>query len=108
MADSQEIEYSFVAIAEDLPENSRLFIDWNNEPVVILNLAGSVYAVGDVCSHDNGPLGDGEVEGFDLVCPRHGAHFDIRNGKATRGPAFRDIPSYAIKIDDGKIYIGKK
>jgi 3-phenylpropionate/trans-cinnamate dioxygenase ferredoxin subunit len=108
MADSQEIEFSFVANEEDLPENSRLFIDWNNEPVVILNLAGSVYAVGDVCSHDNGPLGDGEVEGFDLVCPRHGAHFDIRDGKATRGPAFRDIPSYAIKVEDGKIFIGKK
>jgi len=108
MPDDQNIEFSFVANTEDLPENSRLFIDWNNEPVVILNLAGSVYAVGDVCSHDNGPLGDGEVDGFDLICPRHGARFDIRNGKAKRGPAFRDIPAYEIKIEDGKIFIGKK
>lgn len=108
MADNQDIEYSFVANAEDLPENSRLFIDWNDEPVVILNLAGMLYAVGDVCSHDNGPLGDGELEGFELVCPRHGAHFDIRDGKAKRGPAFRDIPVYAVKLEDEKIYIGKK
>lgn len=108
MSEGQEIEFSFVASAEDLPENSRLFIDWKDEPVVILNIAGSIYAVGDVCTHDNGPLGDGEVEGFELVCPRHGARFDIRDGKAKRGPAFRDIPTYAIKLEDGKIYIGKK
>lgn len=108
MSDSQEVDYSFVANVEDIPENSRLFIDLNEEPVVILNLAGNLYAVGDICSHDNGPLGDGELEGFELVCPRHGARFDIRDGKAKRGPAFRDIPTYAIKQEDGKIYIGKK
>jgi 3-phenylpropionate/trans-cinnamate dioxygenase ferredoxin subunit len=108
MPEDREIDYSFVANAEDLPENSRLFIDWNDEPVVILNLAGSLYAVGDVCTHDNGPLGDGEVEGYELICPRHGARFDIRDGKAKRGPAFRDIPTYAIKLENEKIYIGKK
>lgn len=108
MSDSLDVNYSFVANVEDIPENSRLFIDFNEEPVVILNLAGNLYAVGDICTHDNGPLGDGELEGFDLVCPRHGARFDIRDGKAKRGPAFRDIPTYTVKKEDGKIYIGKK
>ncbi|BCY18795.1 MAG: non-heme iron oxygenase ferredoxin subunit [Chloroflexi bacterium] len=108
MSESNEIEYSLVGNIEDIPENSRLFIDFNDEPVVILNLAGQLYAIGDICTHDNGPLGDGELENFELVCPRHGARFDIRDGKAKRGPAFRDIPTYSIKQDGGKIFIGKK
>jgi 3-phenylpropionate/trans-cinnamate dioxygenase ferredoxin subunit len=53
-------------------------------------------------------VGDGELDGFEVICPRHGARFDIRTGKATKAPAFSDIPSYPVKIDDGTIYIGIK
>jgi hypothetical protein len=48
MSESNEIEYSLVGNIEDIPENSRLFIDFNDEPVVILNLAGQLYAIGDI------------------------------------------------------------
>ncbi len=108
MSDEDDIQYTVVAGEDELPINERLFLEWNGQPIVILNLAGSLYAVGDVCSHDNGPLGDGELDGFELICPRHGARFDIRSGKATRLPAFREIPSYAVKLEDGKIYLGIK
>jgi 3-phenylpropionate/trans-cinnamate dioxygenase ferredoxin component len=108
MAEEQNIQFTFVANEDDLPVNERLFLEWNDQAIVILNMAGKLYAIGDVCSHDNGPLGDGELDGFELICPRHGARFDIRSGKATRSPAFRDIPAYVVKVEDGKILLGIK
>jgi 3-phenylpropionate/trans-cinnamate dioxygenase ferredoxin subunit len=108
MAEEQNNQFTFVANEEDLPVNERLFLEWNDQPIVILNMAGKLYAIGDVCTHDNGPLGDGELDGFEIICPRHGARFDIRSGKATHSPAFRDTPSYLVKVEDGKIFLGIK
>jgi 3-phenylpropionate/trans-cinnamate dioxygenase ferredoxin component len=108
MSIEEQIEFVEVAREEEIPVNERIFLEMNGQPVVILNLAGKLYAVGDVCTHDNGPLGDGELDGFELICPRHGARFDVRSGKATRSPAFRDIPSYSVKIENGKIFLGIK
>jgi 3-phenylpropionate/trans-cinnamate dioxygenase ferredoxin component len=108
MSDENQIQYVEIAGEDELPVNERIFLEWNEQPIVILNLAGTLYAIGDVCSHDNGPVGEGEVVGFEIICPRHGARFDIRSGKATRSPAFTDIPSYAVKVENGKIFLGIK
>lgn len=108
MTEEKEFEFLEIAPAAELPINERLFVEIGGQPIVILNLAGQLYAIGDVCSHDNGPVGDGEVIGMEIVCPRHGARFDIRSGKATRLPAVRDIPAYPVKVEKGKIFIGIK
>ncbi|NMB54301.1 MAG: non-heme iron oxygenase ferredoxin subunit [Leptolinea sp.] len=104
----ENLEFIEIANTEELPVNERLFIEYEGEPIVILNLAGTLYAIGDVCTHDSGPLGDGEVLGAEIICPRHGARFDLHSGKATRAPAFQDIPSYPVKIEKGKIFLGIK
>jgi Ferredoxin subunits of nitrite reductase and ring-hydroxylating dioxygenases len=101
-------EFTFYKIASvaDIPQNERLFIEINGLPIVIYSLNGEFYATGDVCSHDNGALGEGKIEGYEVVCPRHGARFDIRTGKVTRLPAARDIPSYPVKVTDGYLTVG--
>lgn len=98
----------FVKVADisEVPENERLYLEISGKPVVIMNLSGNIYAFGDVCTHDNGPLGDGEIDGYEIVCPRHGARFDIQTGKAVRGPAFHDIPTYPVRIENGSILVG--
>jgi len=73
---------------------------------VIFNIAGEYYAIADLCSHDDGPLGDGELEGFDINCPRHGAKFDVRTGDVLSLPAIVDIPAYPVRVRDGQIEIG--
>ena len=100
--------YTFYEIAkvQDLPPGERLFIEVGGAQIVIFNIAGQFYAIGDVCTHDNGPLGDGELEGNEIVCPRHGAHFDVRNGKAVRLPAVRATPSYPVRIVGDALEIG--
>jgi 3-phenylpropionate/trans-cinnamate dioxygenase ferredoxin subunit len=83
-----------------------LFVEIEGLPIVIFNIAGQLFAIGDVCSHDNGPLGDGLLDGSLVVCPRHGAEFDIRTGKAVTLPAVEDIPAYPVRVADGMIEIG--
>jgi 3-phenylpropionate/trans-cinnamate dioxygenase ferredoxin component len=90
----------------DLPNGERLFVEIDGKPIVVFNIAGQYFAIGDVCTHDEGPLGDGDLENYNIVCPRHGAEFDVRNGKAMLMPAVIDIPAYPVKVTDGNIFIG--
>lgn len=103
-----EASYRFYAVAPagELPNGERLFLEIDSQPVVIFNIAGTLYAIGDTCTHDDGPLGDGELVGFQIICPRHGARFDVRSGKALTLPAVIDTPSYPVRVKDGQIEIG--
>lgn len=104
--DHSNLEFLPVASLAELPPGERLFIEVDGKQVVIFNIAGSLFAIGDLCTHDNGPLGDGQLEGHDVICPRHGARFDIRNGKAIALPAGVDIPAYPLRVIEGIIQIG--
>lgn len=99
-------EFFEIAPASELPPGKRLFVEIGDQPIVVFNIAGKLFAIGDLCTHDDGPLGDGDLEGYDIVCPRHGAQFDIRTGQVTRMPAGTDIPAYPVRIVDGKIEVG--
>lgn len=105
LAESQ-LDYMAIAPASELPVNERLFVEVNGKAIVVFNLAGNLYAIGDVCTHDDGPLGDGDLEGQEIVCPRHGAKFDLPSGKATAMPAVVDIPAYPVRVRNGQIEIG--
>ncbi len=104
--DLSQLTFLEIASETDLPNGERLFVEIEGIPIVIFNIAGQLFAIGDVCSHDNGPLGDGMLDGHQVVCPRHGAEFDIRSGKAVTLPAVVDIPAYPVRVVDGKIEIG--
>lgn len=104
--DPERCEFIAVGAAGDLPPGERLFIEIDGQPLVIFNLAGKLFCIADLCSHDNGPLGEGELDGWEVICPRHGARFDIRDGKATALPAVEDIPAYPLRVVEGTIEIG--
>lgn len=103
---SDQLEYVQIANLTDLPSGERLFVEIDNLAIVVFNIAGKIFAIGDVCSHDDGPLGDGEIDSEEIVCPRHGARFDIVTGKALSLPAIIDIPAYPVRIVEGQIEIG--
>ena len=104
--DPDNCDYILLGKKSELTPGERLFIDVDGEPIVIFNIAGELFAVEDICSHDNNPIGEGELEKFDVICPRHGAHFDVRNGKALSLPAVVDILSYPVRIEGDEIWIG--
>jgi 3-phenylpropionate/trans-cinnamate dioxygenase ferredoxin subunit len=103
---TDNLEFVEIAPASDLPNGERLFVEIEGKPLVIFNIAGQFFAIGDLCTHDDGPLGDGDLEGFNVVCPRHGGEFDVQTGKAVQLPAVEDIPAYAVKVVDGMIQVG--
>ena len=105
--DPDKCEYIAIADSDELSDGERLFVEIDNEAVVVFRIAGQYFAIGDVCSHDDGPLGDGVLENdTEISCPRHGARFDVRSGKATALPAVVDIPAYPTRVVDGQIEIG--
>ncbi len=104
--DESKIEFIEIAPASELPNGESLFVDLGDKPIVILNIAGKLFAIGDICSHDDGPLGDGVIEGDHIVCPRHGGGFEVQTGKAVQLPAVVDIPAYPVQVRDGNIFVG--
>jgi len=104
--DDTKVEYVEIAPASELPNGERLFLEVGGKAIVIFNIAEQLFAIGDICTHDDGPLGDGDLEGFHIVCPRHGAEFDVKTGKAVQMPAVVDIPAYPVKVVDGMIQVG--
>jgi 3-phenylpropionate/trans-cinnamate dioxygenase ferredoxin subunit len=104
--EEEKVEFLEIAPESELPPGERMFVDIGDTPIVIFNIAGQIFAIGDVCSHDDGPLGDGDVEEYSVICPRHGAQFDVRSGKALSMPAVVDIPAYPVQVRDGNIFVG--
>jgi 3-phenylpropionate/trans-cinnamate dioxygenase ferredoxin subunit len=104
--DPTELEYVPIADEMELPPGERLYVTIDDAQIIVFNLAGMLYAIGDICSHDGNVLDDAPVEDMEIICPRHGAHFDVRNGKAVALPAVIDIPAYPVRIHEGKIELG--
>lgn len=66
---------------------------------------GKFYAFEDRCTHDDGPLGGGPLEGCQIECPRHGARFDIRTGRVTAPPAFTPLEIYQTEVSEDQVYV---
>lgn len=104
--DSSQCEFVPVAPLAELLNGERLYVETDEFQIVIFNIGGQLFAIEDVCSHDGGPLGDGKLDGYEIQCPRHGATFDVRNGKVTSLPAIVNISAFPIRVVDGQIEIG--
>ena len=93
-----------VATVNDLPPGERMVVEYKGDDVGLINLNREIYAISDVCTHDDGPLMEGELDGDCIVCPRHGARFNIKTGAYTF-PAFAPIPRYQVKLEGENILI---
>ena len=80
-------EFLKVAKVSDIPDPGKITLEIGERLVVVVHAGGRFYCIDDVCTHDDGPLSDGELDGHCIACPRHGAKFDVRNGKALTMPA---------------------
>lgn len=101
-----KISYFPLCPTDDLPPGDRLFVEVGEDPVVVFNIDGEYYAIADVCTHDMSSLGEGDVEGYEVICPRHGARFDLRTGEVLSLPAVQDVPSFPTRVTDGVLEIG--
>jgi 3-phenylpropionate/trans-cinnamate dioxygenase ferredoxin subunit len=94
-----------VAAAADIPDPGKQLIEVDDRLVVLFHVGGSFYCLDDVCTHDGGPLGEGDLCGFEIACPRHGAKFDVRDGKALTMPATEDTVAHDVKVEGGSVFV---
>jgi 3-phenylpropionate/trans-cinnamate dioxygenase ferredoxin subunit len=94
-----------VAAVTDLADPSKQVLEVEDTMVVLVHLNGRFHCIDDVCTHDGGPLGDGPLDGHQIVCPRHGARFDVRTGKALTMPATVDVRAHEVKVENGEVFV---
>ena len=89
----------------ELPPGGMRLVEWEDLEIGVFNCAGMVYAIEDRCSHDNGPLVEGELDqdNCTIECPRHGSLFDLKTGKPKTLPAYVPVDTYEVIIEDETI-----
>jgi len=95
-----------VAEERDFDDCSLLAVEVEDELVVIAKVGPKYFAIEDRCSHDDNPLGEGELEEEKIVCTRHGARFDLATGAALSMPAVTPIRTFPVKVEEGRIFVG--
>ncbi len=94
-----------VARLAEFPVGSRQVVDVDGVRVAVFHLADGLYAIEDVCTHDGGELASGALDGCEIVCPRHGARFDVRTGAVTAPPAYEDVAVLAVRVEHGWVQV---
>ena len=94
-----------VAAAGEIPEGGVKIVQSGSLFVGVYLIDGTYYAIEDRCSHDDGPLCEGDRDGFRVECPRHGAMFDLRTGAVLSLPATVGVETYPVIERDGEVFI---
>jgi nitrite reductase/ring-hydroxylating ferredoxin subunit len=96
-----EEKFQKVANKDDLKEGDMLKVEANGKQIVLSMVEGKVYAIDEICTHEGGPLDEGELNGYDLKCPWHYALFDVRNGIVSDATVWAtNLNSYTVKVDE--------
>ena len=97
--------YVTVARVADIPEGRVKVVSVGGEQIALANVEGSVFAIEDRCSHDDGPLGEGRLRGSELECPRHGARFDVKSGRPLCLPAVVAVRTYPVRVEGDEVKV---
>jgi 3-phenylpropionate/trans-cinnamate dioxygenase ferredoxin component len=98
---------SFVKVAtrDELPPGGKKLVEIDGGAVAVFNVDGAFYAIDDICSHDGGPLAEGELMGCEIECPRHGARFDVKTGRPLCMPAIEPVAVHPVELRGDDIYV---
>jgi len=94
-----------VADLKDVPPGKSACVDFGGEKVALFNVAGTVHAIADTCTHRGGPLSEGEVEGTTVTCPWHGASFDLKTGAVLGPPAGQSVKRYLVTVKGNDVLL---
>jgi 3-phenylpropionate/trans-cinnamate dioxygenase ferredoxin subunit len=89
----------------DVPEEGTLGLEVQDTPIAIIRTGGEIFALHDVCSHEEVPLSEGEIYDHTVECWLHGSCFDLRTGAPTGPPATKPVPVYPVHTDGGDVYV---
>ena len=98
-------EFVKVATRAELPPGGKQLADVDGRAIAVFNVNGQFYAIDDVCTHDGGPLAEGDLQGNEIQCPRHGARFDVRTGKALCLPAVEPVTTHTVEVRGDDVFV---
>jgi 3-phenylpropionate/trans-cinnamate dioxygenase ferredoxin subunit len=99
-------EFVTLARSDEVAPGQAKVYEAHGRRIALCNVDGTFYAIDDVCTHDGGSLDQGELDGHQIECPRHGARFDVRNGRALTLPAVMPVRDYPVQVEDGVVKVG--
>jgi 3-phenylpropionate/trans-cinnamate dioxygenase ferredoxin subunit len=94
-----------VAMRSELPSGAKKLVEVEGRAIAVFNVDGTYHAIDDVCTHDGGPLAEGQLIGCEIECPRHGARFDVRTGRPLCMPAVEPVAVHPIELRGDDIYV---
>lgn len=94
-----------VAHIDELEPGQRIITEVDGYFVAVFNVNEEFFAIEDVCTHDGGPVAEGDLDEYSIECPRHGARFDIRTGKVLSFPAVVPVPTFPVKLESDAVYV---
>jgi 3-phenylpropionate/trans-cinnamate dioxygenase ferredoxin subunit len=94
-----------VAPESEFPAGTRRVVDVDDVDVIVFNIDGRFHAIEDVCTHDYASLDDGELEGEEIICPRHQARFNVRTGEALTAPAYEPVATFPVRVEGGIVQV---
>ncbi len=100
-----ELDFQSVATLNDLPAGKTLCVDVQGREVLLCHTSEGVFAVDNLCSHADARLCEGKLKGQRILCPMHGAAFDVRDGSALTRPAVRAIASHVVRLEHDQILV---
>ena len=98
-------EFIKVANISEVADGAKLLVEADDRLVILFRIGDDYFCIDDVCTHDGGTLSDGDLEGCEIECPRHGARFDVRTGKAMCMPATQNTLAHEVKVDGEDILV---
>ena len=94
-----------VCAASAMADNENIVVDVDGTDVAIFKLDGKFYAIEDVCTHDGAEIASGELDGNEIICPRHGARFCVKTGAVKSAPAYEAVDTFPVRIEEGQLQI---
>ena len=94
-----------VSRLEDLPPGEIRFVELAGVKVALARVGDTVYACGDTCPHQGGPLSGGKLYGTRLACPWHGWSFDVKTGVCLFPSRGGPVPTFPVRVTDGEVFV---
>jgi 3-phenylpropionate/trans-cinnamate dioxygenase ferredoxin subunit len=100
-------EFVKVARLSEVPQGEMKIVELHGRSIVLANVGRRIYAFGGRCSHGGGRLGEGELAGETVVCPRHGGEFNVKTGEVLGPPPDDPIPTYHVQVEGSDIKLAR-
>jgi 3-phenylpropionate/trans-cinnamate dioxygenase ferredoxin subunit len=99
------VKWIDAGLTDTLTDGQAKSITAGRRTIAVVRSGEAYFAIEDICTHDGAPLTGGEIEGNEIICPRHGARFCLRTGEALTPPAYEPVRVFATKIENGRLWV---